>query len=63
MSSRKTEDTHIKLLNKLLSERGLDCARSVQESLESSSSSGVIEEKGKQDVIKAKHIKLLLIML
>nr|XP_026489588.1 uncharacterized protein LOC113396033 [Vanessa tameamea] len=44
MSSRKTEDEHKLLLDKLLSDSGLECVRSAPETLVSSSESGEVEE-------------------
>ncbi|XP_072932642.1 uncharacterized protein [Epargyreus clarus] len=43
MTSRRIEDAHVEMLNKLLSETGLECIRSAPASLESSSTSGESE--------------------
>ncbi|XP_045455264.1 uncharacterized protein LOC123664942 [Melitaea cinxia] len=44
MSSRKTEDEHKMILDKLLSDSGIVCVRSAPESLETTSDSGADEE-------------------
>lgn len=44
MSSRKTEDEHKMILDKLLSDSGLVCVRSAPESLGTTSDSGADEE-------------------
>ncbi|XP_045780685.1 uncharacterized protein LOC123877815 [Maniola jurtina] len=46
MASRKIEDVHKLLLDKLLSDSGLECPRSAPESVESSTLSVEIEEQG-----------------
>ncbi|XP_059045585.1 uncharacterized protein LOC131841291 [Achroia grisella] len=49
MSSRKIEDIHLTLLNKLLSDSGLECIRSAPESLESFSSLEEAEEEASHE--------------
>ncbi|CAH0597644.1 unnamed protein product [Chrysodeixis includens] len=46
MTSRKIEDVHLDLLNKLFADSGLECVRSPHLSSESSSSLGASEEQG-----------------
>lgn len=46
MASRKIEDVHKLILEKLLSDSGLECIRSAQESLESSTSSEEEADQG-----------------
>ncbi|XP_063834441.1 uncharacterized protein LOC135083663 [Ostrinia nubilalis] len=50
MTSKTIEDIHISLLNKLLSDSGLECIRSAPESMESSSITGEMEEQGPAEV-------------
>ncbi|KAL0811498.1 hypothetical protein ABMA28_009892 [Loxostege sticticalis] len=50
MTSKTIEDIHVSMLNKLLSDSGLECIRSAPESLVTSSESGELEEQGASEV-------------
>ncbi|XP_035441531.2 uncharacterized protein LOC118270201 [Spodoptera frugiperda] len=51
MTSRRVEDTHQQILNKLLSESGLECFRTLVQSPESYTSSEAAEEGGRVEEI------------